>query len=119
MKNPTSKGRQYDLSKKLRVQQRLQVQLVAPEYPAGETESRPGTVLVQTSGHVDDDVQFSALDAFFEIDGRKSRFIGEVFDWYRGEDAGVLKRSALNELVENSTCLNALEVKFGKVITRS
>ena len=64
---------------------------------------------MQTSGHVDDDVQISALDAFFEMDGRKSRYIGEVFDWYRGEDAGVLKRSALNELVENLTCLNALE----------
>ena len=30
-------------------------------------------------------------------------------DWYRGEDAGDLKRSELNELVENLTCLNALE----------
>ena len=54
--------------------------LVALEYPAsGETQSRPGSVLVQKSGHVDDDVQISALDAFYEIDGRKSRYIGEVF----------------------------------------
>ena len=38
---------------------------VALEYPAsGEARSRPGSVLVQTSGHVDDDVQISALDAF-------------------------------------------------------
>ena len=45
---------------------------VALEYPAsGETQSRPGSVLVQTSGHVDDDVQISALDAFCETDGRK------------------------------------------------
>ena len=62
--------------------------LVALEYPAsGETQDRPGSVLVQKSGHVDDDVQISALDAFHEMDGRKSRYIGEVLDWYRGEDA--------------------------------
>ena len=40
-------------------------------------------------------------------------------DWYRGEDAGDLKRSELKELVENLTCLNALERKIGKVIRRS
>ena len=75
---------------------------VALEYPAsGKTKSRPGSVLVQKSGHVDDDVVISALDAFHEMDGRKSRYIGEVLDWYRGEDAGDLKRSELNELVEN------------------
>ena len=80
----------------------------ALEYPAsGETQNRPGSVLVQKSGHVDDDVQVSALDAFYEMDGRKSRYIGEVLDWYRGEDAGDVKRSELNELVENVTCLNA------------
>ena len=68
--------------------------LVALEYPAsGETQGRPGSVLVQKSGHVDDDVQIYALDAFYEMDGRKSRYIGEVLDWYRGEDAGDLKRS--------------------------
>ena len=67
---------------------------VALEYPAsGETQSRPGSVFVQKSGHVDDDVQISALDAFYELDGRKSRYIGEVLEWYRGEDAGDLKRS--------------------------
>ena len=64
---------------------------VVLEYPAsGETQDRPGSVLVQKSGHVDDDVRISA---FYEIDGRKSRYIGEVLDWYRGEDAGDLKRS--------------------------
>ena len=87
---------------------------VAVEYPAsGETQDRPGSVLAQKSGHVDDDVQISALDAFYEMDGRKSRYIGEVLDWYRGEDAGDLKGSELNELVENLTCINALEGKFG------
>ena len=63
--------------------------LVAPEYPASdETQDRLGYVLVQKSGHVDDDVQISALDAFYEMDGGKSRYIGEVLDWFRGEDAG-------------------------------
>ena len=47
------------------------------EYPAsGETQSRLASVLVQTSGHVDDDVQLSTLDPFYEMDGRKSRYIG-------------------------------------------
>ena len=88
---------------------------VALEYLAsGETQSRPGSVLVQTSGHVEGDVQISVLDAFYEMDGRKSRHIGEVLEWYRGEDAGDLKRSELNELVENLTCINALEVKIWK-----
>ena len=40
------------------------------EYPAsGDTQDRPGSVLVHKSGHVDDDVQISALDAFYETDG--------------------------------------------------
>ena len=46
---------------------------VALEYPtSGETPSRPGSVLVQKSGHVDDVVQTSTLDAFYEKDGRKN-----------------------------------------------
>ena len=64
------------------------------------------------SSHVDDDVQISTLDAFYEMDGRKSRYIRDVLDWYRGEDAGDPKRSELNELVENMTCLNALARKL-------
>ena len=87
--------------------------IVALKYPAsGETQSRPGSVLVQKSGHVDDDVQISALDEFYEMDGRKSRYIGEVLEWYRGEDAGDLKGIESNDLVENLTCLNALEGKI-------
>ena len=77
------------------------------------TQSRLGSVLVQKSGHVDG-VQISAWDPFYEMDGRKSRYIGEVLDWYRGEDAGDLKRSELNELVENLTCLNAFEGEIWK-----
>ena len=69
---------------------------------------------MQKSGHIDDDVQISALDASYEMDGRRSRYIGEVLEWYRGGDAGDLKRSELNELVENLTCLNALEGKIWK-----
>ena len=88
---------------------------VALEYPAsGGTQNRPGSVLVQKSGHVDDDVQISALDAFYEMDGRKSRYIGEVLEWHRGEDAGDLNKSELNEMVEKLTCLNALEETIWK-----
>ena len=65
---------------------------------------------MQKSGHVDDDV---------EMDGRKRRYIGEVLDWYRGEDGGDLKRSELDEMVETLTCLNGLEEKLGKIIRRS
>ena len=55
---------------------------------------------MQNSGHVDDDIQISALDdVFYEKDGRESRYIKEVLDWYREEDAGDLRRSDLNEKV--------------------
>ena len=43
---------------------------VALEYSAsGETQDRPRSVLAQKSGHVDDDVQISALGPFYEMDG--------------------------------------------------
>ena len=46
---------------------------VSLEYSANnKRQDRPGSVLVQSSGHVDDDIQISALDAFYEMDGRKS-----------------------------------------------
>ena len=51
---------------------------VALEYPASVRPA--GSVLVQTSGHVEDDVQISALDAFCDMDGRKCRYIGEVLE---------------------------------------
>ena len=41
------------------------------------------------------------------MDGRESRYIKEVWDWYRDEDTGDLRRNKLNEIVENWTCLNA------------
>ena len=87
---------------------------VSLEYPAsGETQDWPGSVLVQKSGHVDDDVQISALD------GRQSRFIGEVLERYRDEDAGDLRRSESDEPVGDLTCLNASRRNFGKVVRRS
>ena len=72
---------------------------VALEYLAsGETQDRRVSVLGQKPGHVDDDVPIFALDVFYEMDGRKSCYIKEVLDWYRGEDDGHLTRSELNEL---------------------
>ena len=56
----------------------------------------------------DDDVQIYALDPFYDTDGQKSRYIREVLDWYRGEDAGDLKIGELHELFEKMTCLNVL-----------
>ena len=85
------------------MQQRLPTQLLLW---SGETQDRQGSVLVQKSGHVDDDVQISELDPCYEMDGRRRRYIGEVLDGYRGEDAGDLKISDLNVLVENWRFLN-------------
>ena len=46
------------------------------EYLAsGETQRRPGSVFVRKSSRT-----IFALDAFYEMDGRKSRYIGEVLD---------------------------------------
>ena len=42
-------------------------------------------------------LQISELDAsVYEMDGRRSRYIKEVLDWYGEEDAGDLWRNALN-----------------------
>ena len=88
---------------------------VSREYPAiGEKQDRREPVRVQNSGHVDDDIHISALGVFYEMEGRKSRFIKVVLDWYRDEDAGDLKGSVLNEKVERMTCLNAFEKKIEK-----
>ena len=57
----------------------------------------------------------SALDVFCENDDRENRCIAEVLDWYRGEDAGDLKRSELDVLVENWTSLNAPGRKIFKI----
>ena len=78
-------------------------------------QSRPGSVLVQKPGRVDDDMLITPLDAFYGKDGRRSRYIGKVLERYRGEDAGDLKRI---ELVEKWTCLNVLEKEFFSKVIR-
>ena len=39
----------------------------------------------------------------------------KCWTWYREEDAGDLRRSELNEFVENMTALNALEGEIWKM----
>ena len=57
---------------------------------------QPDPVLAQSSGHVDDDMQFFSVDASCEMDGRESRYIKEVLAWYREEDTGDLKTSLVS-----------------------
>ena len=61
------------------------------------------------SGHVDNDTHISVSDVVYEMGGRKSRYINEVLNWYRQEDARNLRREELSDLVENTTALDALE----------
>ena len=61
-----------------------------------ERPNRPELVIVQNSGHVDDDIHFSAFDVLYEKDGVKSRYIKEVLDWYREEDAADLAGNELD-----------------------
>ena len=49
-----------------------------------EIQSRLGSVVVQKSGRVDDDMRITALDAFYEKDVR-SRYIGEVLQTRKQE----------------------------------
>ena len=49
------------------------------------------------------------LDVLCEMNGRQSRYIKEVLDWYREGDTGDLKRSELGEVVGGVTCLNWIE----------
>ena len=65
-------------------------------------KGRPEPVRLRIPGHVDDDIYTSALDVHHEMDGRKSRYIKGVLDWLRKEDAGDLRKSELNDLVEPS-----------------
>ena len=82
------------VNKKLRVHQRLQIQLsLWSILQLVRHKIGWGPYLCRKSGHVEDDVRISACDAFYEMDGRKSRYIGEVLEWYREEEAGDLKRS--------------------------
>ena len=86
------------------------------EYPESGTKKDPlEPAFVHYSGHVEDDIQISALDVFYQVDGRESRQIKEVSDWFREEDAGDLKSSELNEYM---TRRNAFEGKIGKICLR-
>ena len=67
---------------------------------SGKRQDRPEPVFVQNSGHVDDDMQISALDIFYEMDGRWSRYNKEVLDWYREGTARDPRRNELNHLFE-------------------
>ena len=72
--NPTSWGRQYDFEQEAPSAAASSDPTVALEYPAsGEAQDRPGSVLVQKSGHVDDDVQISALDGMDERVGTSEK----------------------------------------------
>ena len=85
---------------------------VSLEYPeSGRKKAR----FVHYSGHVEDDIQFSALDVFYQVDGRESRQIKEVSDWFREEDAGDLRRNELNEYNVFEGKLGKSEKKVGKV----
>ena len=73
--------------------------------------SRPGSVLVQKSCHV----EFDELLRWMYSMERENRCIGEVLEWYRGEDAGDLERVELPVLVENWRHLNDPERKIWKI----
>ena len=74
---------------------------------------------MQKSGHNEDDVQISALEC--STRWMDERVVTSEKCWIGTEEKMPrdLKRSELNELVENLTCLDALEGKIGKVIRRS
>ena len=50
---------------------------------SGEKQDRLHLLLVQISGLVNDDTLIFVLNVFYEMDGRESRYIKEVLDWYR------------------------------------
>ena len=66
-------------------------------FASGERRDRADPVVVQNGGHVDDDIHIFALDLFYHMDGRKSRYKKKVLGWYREEDARDLRRHDLNE----------------------
>ena len=92
------------ISMKLRIQRKLRQCVCLTNLESGERRIR-----MPNSGHVDDDTQFSAKDVF-TMDGRKCRNIKDVLDFHRDGESRDLIGSALNELVEKVTVLNALEV---------
>ena len=86
------------------------------EYPAsGETHSRSGSVLVQKSGHVDDDEQILRwMHSSRWMDERVATSV-KCWSGIEGKMPEISRESELSELVENWTCLNALERKIWKM----
>ena len=76
--NLTSWGRQYDISKKLRVQQRFPTQQLLWNILRVVRHKVGWVRTCAEVCHVDGDVQIYALDVFYEMDLRKSRYIREV-----------------------------------------
>ena len=64
---------------------------------SGQRQDRPEPVVVQNSGHVDDDIRISALDVFYQMDGRKSRYKKTCVGLVSRRDARDLRRNELNE----------------------
>ena len=88
--------------------QRLPTHLLLWNIQRVVRQDRPGSVFVQKSGHVHDDVQISALDAMDDgVATSEKCGIGI-------EEKMLEISSELNELVEHLTCLNALEEKNWK-----
>ena len=106
------------LSKKFRIHQYLPIHtLLWNIIVRDETPSRPGSVLVQKLCHVEYDEHISALDVFYEKDGRENRCIGEVSVGVGIEEKMPeisRERSELNDLVENWRYLNPVEGKIWK-----
>ena len=75
---------------------------VALEYPrSGETQDRLGSVLVQKSSHVNDDVPISALIAFYE----KENFCVEC----------ILREGWTKEVVASEKCWSGIEEKIPEI----
>ena len=114
--NRTNSGRQYDSSKKLQVHRRpqpcmclLNILRVGPK----KIRWSPLLCIIQVMLRMT--YKFLRWMYSTRVDGRESRQIKEVSDWFREEDAGDLKSSELNEYM---TRRNAFEGKIGKICLR-
>ena len=109
----TSGGRQYDSNKKLQIHRHPQTCMClwnVLRVVSEKTDRSLCLCIIQVMSTT----TYTFPRWMHSMSGRKRRYIGEVLKWYRGEDVGDRKRSELNDLVENLTCLNALEEKFWK-----
>ena len=110
--HPDKLRRQYDLSKKLRVHQRLPIQLL-PWNIRRVVKHEVGWSPYLCRSQVMFVTTYKFLRCIHSTRWMDERVVTSE-KWYRGEDAGDLKRSELHELVENLTCLNALDWKIWK-----